>query len=183
MALTEEERKQRQRESSLRWRNRNKERAREIERAWRAVNHDKIREGDRRRYAEDPEKNAAEKRARYHKNPEKHMASTRQSGIRHLEKRMLQNAKYRKGSDCTITLEDIVIPDVCPVYGIPLDRAAPPRSPNKPSLDRIDNTKGYIPGNVCVISWAANSDKSNLTLDQAKALVRYMSGESTSGVA
>lgn len=34
---------------------------------------------------------------------------------------------------------------------------------NSPSLDRIDPTKGYVPGNVQVVSFLANRAKSNLS--------------------
>ena len=40
------------------------------------------------------------------------------------------------------------------------------RLENSASLDRIDNVKGYIPGNVQVISWRANRVKSDATLDE-----------------
>ena len=39
-----------------------------------------------------------------------------------------------------------------------------------PSVDRIDPTKGYVRGNVRVISYLANRMKSNATVDQ---LVRF----------
>lgn len=42
------------------------------------------------------------------------------------------------------------------------------------SLDRVDNTKGYIKGNVRVISWKANSLKSNGLLHEFKAVLAYM---------
>lgn len=66
-----------------------------------------------------------------------------------------------------ITTEDIVIPEVCPVLGIPLKRSRQAYvKPNSPSLDRIDNSRGYIKGNVCVISHRANTLKSNATLEE-----------------
>jgi hypothetical protein len=85
-----------------------------------------------------------------------------------------KSAKLR-GLEHTISLSDIIGPEVCSVYGIRLDCSAGPRAQDLPSLDRIDNAKGYIPGNVRVISWAANYDKGRLSLERARALVSYMS--------
>ena len=92
-------------------------------------------------------------------------------------KALLNNSKLgakKRGLEHSITLSDIVIPDVCPAYGIPLDCAAGPKAPNLPSLDRVDNTKGYVPGNVRVISWAANYHKGNRSVDQLLSLAEYV---------
>ncbi len=74
---------------------------------------------------------------------------------------------------CTVTLEDIVIPRRCPVLNILLDPAAPPRDPALPSLDRINNTLGYVPGNVQVVSWRANQLKRDATLGELIQLGKF----------
>ena len=90
------------------------------------------------------------------------------------------------GLDCTITKDDIVIPETCPVLGIPLvARVGAGRSnrdevENSPSLDRIDNSKGYVPGNIAVISMRANMIKNNATLAELKAIVAYIEASQTS---
>lgn len=71
-----------------------------------------------------------------------------------------------KGWDHDITLEDIMIPDLCPVLGIPMESA---------SLDRFDNRLGYVKGNVRVISTRANELKRDATLEEMQAIVAYMS--------
>lgn len=63
-------------------------------------------------------------------------------------------------------MDDVVIPELCPVFGTPMD---------KPSLDRKDNSKGYTRDNVRVISDRANRLKNNGTLEELKAIVAYMS--------
>ena len=79
-----------------------------------------------------------------------------------------------------LTIEDIVIPEICPVLGIPLfarvngGKVPPTLLANSPSLDRIDNTKGYIRGNVQVISMRANNLKADGTLEEMEAIVAYM---------
>ena len=59
-------------------------------------------------------------------------------------------------------LEDIVIPESCPILRIPIiyHSGSSGGKINSPALDRIDNSKGYIKGNVLVISHLANMMKS-----------------------
>ena len=47
----------------------------------------------------------------------------------------------------------------------------------KPSLDRIDNSKGYIEGNVMWISWKANTMKSNATKKELKMFAKWVMNE------
>lgn len=70
--------------------------------------------------------------------------------------------------------EDIVIPDICPVLGIPLVIGRGRATDASPSIDRMDPTKGYTRGNICVISWKANRLKSNATLDDMEKVLTYM---------
>lgn len=83
-----------------------------------------------------------------------------------------------RGIEFTISLSDVVIPDLCPVLGIPLDSKKPGKRGfplhASPTLDRFDNTKGYIPGNVAVISWRANSLKKDAECEELEALVKWM---------
>jgi hypothetical protein len=80
------------------------------------------------------------------------------------------------GIDFTVSPADIVVPDICPVMGCRLgfEKGI---SDHQPSLDRINNSLGYIPGNVRVISWRANYLKKNLTLEQMERMLQYMRGE------
>ena len=90
---------------------------------------------------------------------------------------MLDRVKKRvveKGMDLDITHEDIRIPSHCPILGIPLYRVKGKTHYGTPSLDRILPTKGYVKGNVWVISHRANVLKNNATLDEARAIVRCL---------
>jgi hypothetical protein len=81
----------------------------------------------------------------------------------------------QKGWEFSITEEDICIPECCPVFGMPLKLFGRGwRSDNSPSLDRIDNSKGYVPGNVVVISYRANMIKSIGTADEHEAVAQWM---------
>ena len=81
------------------------------------------------------------------------------------EYRLFSAAKSRskmKGREFTITLADIVIPTLCPVFLTLMV---------SPSLDRIDSSKGYVKGNVRVISKRANQLKSNATVEEMERVL------------
>jgi hypothetical protein len=82
----------------------------------------------------------------------------------------------QKNIEFTINKEDIIIPNICPILNIILTKGNG-YLPNAMSLDRIDNNKGYIIGNVRVISRKANLMKSSLTLDILQQLIRYIKKE------
>jgi len=67
-----------------------------------------------------------------------------------------------------ILVDDIVIPDVCPVLGIPLviNKGKSGGGNNSPSLDKIIPELGYVRGNIQVISQLANVMKFNATKEQ-----------------
>lgn len=73
------------------------------------------------------------------------------------------------GIEFSITIDDIVVPDKCPVLGLefgPNTGRGRGAYKDSISLDRIDCTKGYVPGNVQVMSRLANTMKSNATKEQ-----------------
>lgn len=84
-----------------------------------------------------------------------------------------QSAKKR-GLEFNITPEDINIPDNCPVFGFPLIITAENRHPQSPSIDRVDSSKGYVKGNIQIISWRANYLKGNGTPEEFKQLTEYL---------
>jgi hypothetical protein len=61
------------------------------------------------------------------------------------------------------------------VLGIPIVVGAGRNAhPNCPSVDRLDNSLGYTKDNIFIISNRANLLKKDATVDELKALVRYM---------
>jgi hypothetical protein len=78
------------------------------------------------------------------------------------ERNLLQQAHYRsktRNIPFDIDISDIIIPEICPILGLPLKTLIDGNRDLSPSLDRIDNTKGYTKGNVQVISSKANTMK------------------------
>jgi hypothetical protein len=76
----------------------------------------------------------------------------------------------RAGLPFTIKIEDVKIPETCPLLGVKLGYKDGDKTCS-PSLDRIRSDGGYTPENVWVISWRANLIKTNLTLEQFEKFV------------
>ena len=82
------------------------------------------------------------------------------------ERRLFNAARSRaaaKGREFDIELSDVVVPATCPVLGITME---------SPSLDRIDSSKGYVKGNVRVISARANMLKNNATVEELTLVLK-----------
>ena len=84
---------------------------------------------------------------------------------------------HLNGREHTIQYTDITLPSHCIYLGVELCYSIPSdRNGEKPfnlaSLDRIDSSKGYIPGNVQVISFLANRMKQNATVEQLLAFAK-----------
>lgn len=93
----------------------------------------------------------------------------------HLKRYMYSAAKIRarnRGIPFDIDIDDIIIPDKCPILEVPLILGTKDNYEYTPSLDRIDNSKGYIKNNIMVISKKANSMKNSATLEELKMFVK-----------
>lgn len=141
--------------------------ANEKRQKWRKENPEQVKvhlersKEERRKVRQDPKKNAllnAKKRASY---------KTPTGQVFRLHRAAKQRAE-RYGLDFDIELSDIVVPTHCSYLGVELRPGSKGNYANSPSLDRIDNSKGYVKGNIQVISTKANTAKSNLTLDELR---------------
>lgn len=114
----------------------------------------------------------------YHNNKEEISTRKRAASNSFPEKRMWNNARRRareRGTDFDLDVSDIVVPSVCPYLLEPFSGVdGKGCKPFSMSLDRIDNTKGYVKGNVEVISKAANSIKLNHSLEDLKWMLGRM---------
>lgn len=70
-----------------------------------------------------------------------------------------------------ITKEDIVIPEECPILGIPLVKGKGKVHDASPSLDRKIPSKGYTKENIWVVSYRANMLKSDATSEELKKVI------------
>lgn len=86
-----------------------------------------------------------------------------------------RNRALKKNLPFSIKVEDVVVPEVCPLLGIPLKfyKGNGP-SDNSPALDQIIPSAGYTPENSWVVSHRANTMKSNGSLEELKLIVRNL---------
>ena len=95
--------------------------------------------------------------------------------------KMYMGAKERaklQGIPFTLKLSDMpAMPEHCPVFGFRLQIGESKGTHDKsPSLDKIRPEKGYVPGNIQIISGKANKMKSNATTEEIGKLYSYMLG-------
>jgi len=98
---------------------------------------------------------------------------TEEDRIRGYMIRNIKGSAKRRGIEFNMNFTDIELPTHCPLLGIPLRyRDVKGFNDNdRATVDRIDNTKGYIKGNTWVISRLANSMKNEATLEQLETFV------------
>jgi hypothetical protein len=121
----------------------------EYQKLYREKYKDKMREYAKQYYLENKEKLATMNLANKSANP---------------ERILWQSAKERAAKfnlDFTITIDDIVIPNHCRILGLPLYKGSGRPIENSPSLDRINPKLGYTKDNIQIISFKANTMKSN----------------------
>lgn len=80
----------------------------------------------------------------------------------------------KRGIDFNITSKDLYLPKYCPILEIELNYYNTNQLDNSPSVDRIDNTKGYIKGNVIIISSLANAMKNRASFDELRLFSKNM---------
>ena len=101
-----------------------------------------------------------------------------------LEKNIFWAARRRakkNGLAFNIDVNDIQIPENCPIFGIKLDRNFSDKkrvgpSDDSPSIDRIIPNLGYVKGNIIIISYRANRAKNDLTIQEMQKLVSFYEG-------
>ena len=88
---------------------------------------------------------------------------------------MLRHAKARarrRNIFFDLTLDDIKLGTHCPILDVKFE-VGRENWQNSPSLDRIDNSKGYEPDNVIVVCMMANSIKNQATPDQIRKVADF----------
>lgn len=90
---------------------------------------------------------------------------------------MLRSAKIRaaaKGLPFDLTLDDLPLLTHCPVFGLEFKRSRRGESRDAtPTLDEIVRGRGYVRGNVVVVSHLANLIKNKATIEQLVQVAKF----------
>lgn len=121
---------------------------------------------------------AAIKNKEYHKTHKESIKIVKKNNYnKHWAHNALRRAKSRE-KGYTVSIDEAYVLDLfnkqggkCYWLGVKLDPTAPPRHPQRPSIDRLDNAKGYEPGNVVVSSWFANAGRNSIDVDTMKEFI------------
>lgn len=129
-------------------------------------------------------KTLTELKQKYHADPEsfrqKERARAARDPKRYWAKHVVKNASIRArkaGVPFELTVEYVLslITDSCPVFGTPFIFAGNGKvCGDSATLDRKVPARGYIPGNVVVVSQFANSIKSNATAKEVARVAQWM---------
>ena len=116
-------------------------------------------------------------------NPENRAAYNRKAAVHAVTYRkknpvtfMLSRAKIRaktRGLAFDLVTGDIAIPEYCPVLGLKLRVADGCANDASPELDRIVPSKGYVKGNVIVVSRRANRIKNDATPEELQKIASF----------
>lgn len=92
--------------------------------------------------------------------------------------RQVRARAKQRGIPFNARVEDFIVPETCPVLGVPLRREYGTGKANgdSPSVDRVIPALGYVTGNIRIISNRANLLKNDASLDELKNLVSYVEG-------
>lgn len=136
---------------------------------WRDSNKESLSKKKKEYYWNNVETIYEKNKLKYINNKEKHINNQRAyySIPENWVKRMLTKSRKRAkdvGLEFDISCLDLNLPEYCPYLGVKLTyELGKGQLPTNASLDRIDSNKGYVKGNVQIISRKANTMKSNAT--------------------
>jgi hypothetical protein len=140
---------------------------------WYRKNPDKAKEHNKK-YLSDPENLAKYKeyKAQWYQENKKRKKEQLQDKTKtpyeHVKKAIQNRKNVVKGRlDFDICVDDLKIPTHCPILGIELTfgKGIKVRE-TAATLDRIDSSKGYVKGNVQIISYRANRIKNDASLEE-----------------
>lgn len=102
---------------------------------------------------------------------------SRSKRLANFELHLWRSAKQRairKGYTFNLDVENIKIPDKCPVFNVPFIYGTAGSYQYSPSLDRINSSGGYTKDNIQIISMKANTMKSSATKQELSQFANWV---------
>lgn len=150
------------------YRQNNTEEIKEREKQYREINKQILKE-KRQKYKQESN---LKKRLKYKEDVnfrERYKKQAREWRHKNPEKSILKDSRRRsveKNIPFNLSAEDIIIPEVCPILKIPLNKNTGLWKDDSPSIDRIIPEKGYVKENIIIISYRANRIKNDHTISE-----------------
>lgn len=90
--------------------------------------------------------------------------------------RNIKSSAKIRNLEFNLEYTDLELPEICPILQFPLKYKGEGKSQSfdYATVDRIDNTKGYIKGNVIIVSRLANAMKNEASFEQLKTFFYNM---------
>ncbi len=139
--------------STKKWGNENREKMLDGKRKWAEKNPEKIKQYNKTSHIKNKITNKIKRNYDRSENPKKYLLYSAKSRAK------------KKELEFNITLTDFDIPSHCPVLNIPLmaNVGGKTQKDYSPTIDRINLSKGYVVGNIIVVSAKANRIKNDAT--------------------
>jgi hypothetical protein len=96
----------------------------------------------------------------------------RAAGVYYLARKNKTKLGFSSVAELAAYIVDIK-PSKCPVFGTPFAKHGAGFSNWSPSIDKIDPRKGYVRGNIQIISMLANCMKRNATPKQLRTFAEW----------
>jgi len=151
------------------------------------LNKEKIAVYKKKHYKSNKEEINNKNKEYYKTNKQKISIQRRMYRENNLEEILLRKAKYRAKKDnlnFTITLNDVknAMSDICPLLEIKMNINKNTVKDDSFTLDKILPEKGYVEGNIIVISHKANRSKSNATIEEYKNVINGLKNITKNGI-
>lgn len=90
--------------------------------------------------------------------------------------RNIKSSAKIRNLDFNLEYTDLELPETCPLLQFPLKYKGEGKSQeyNYATVDRIDNSKGYIKGNIIIVSRLANAMKNEANFEQLETFFNNM---------
>lgn len=114
-------------------------------------------------------------KATYPEYKERYKKLSKESYRRNFIHNMVSKAKQRAkkyGYEFNIENSDIQIPELCPILEVSFVLGDKGNYEYTPTIDRIDNTKGYTKDNIQIITKKANSMKNSASIQELKTFCK-----------